>query len=717
MTIQIKKIKINRNGPLLKDFEMEPGALNVIFGRNESGKTFLVEAFIELLFKNKKNKLETRSWDITGRIQVSGLNDKIESFTKSSKKIDQFWEDESQLPEDLMSLLVVKGGETALQKDTIDGVGHSFLKNFLSAEGILDQVEKNIPKTLRVSSIENKDILGEKRGELNKRKEIIKEKEEIQSLLKEVEQAYTSRAIGEIKETLINLDSAIDILRASKCHEAFKINQLIAKLKQKSISITEKTNALPSVELLATLKEQIHQYQTEEKKIEEEESNIPNLNEENYTWLKNAEPLYQEYSVINDKNFNFLYFILSCIFLIITSISSMFNLHWGTWFFTIFSAVFLGLFYRKTKTSSLDSVYTKELENLKSEYKKRFTEELTDHASLKTKLDAKTKEQTVYEFEKSTLEKRSNVLQNLHDKINKQLYKFADKEVIVSEWNNTIEQLEITLSQLQDCIQSNEQEIQEKKIQIAKLDVSEEKFLEKPSDFPWDESEYAKLLNSKMETEALLNEEEKALSHLQTKVCATLKIQEGNWESLISYLREALQEKEELYINKTAEIIAKIKIYSIIKELREKENERIEEGLQKKEVQDTLSALTGRYNQIRKENEEGLIVINSEDEEFSLSKLSTGAKDQVFLALRTGFAKLSMQSQSAFLILDDAFQHSDWERRKNLVTQIVKLAESGWQIFYFTMDNHLKILLQTEGEKLGNSFKLLELADNKSKQE
>ena len=180
MTIQIKKIKINRNGPLLKDFEMEPGALNVIFGRNESGKTFLVEAFIELLFKNKKNKLETRSWDITGRIQVSGLNDKIESFTKSSKKIDQFWEDESQLPEELMSLLVVKGGETALQKDTIDGVGHSFLKNFLSAEGILDQVEKNIPKTLRVSSIDNKDTQGEKRGELNKRKEIIAEKEEIQ---------------------------------------------------------------------------------------------------------------------------------------------------------------------------------------------------------------------------------------------------------------------------------------------------------------------------------------------------------------------------------------------------------------------------------------------------------------------------------------------------------------------------------------------------------
>ena len=86
MTIQIKKLKINRNGPLLEDFEIEPGIINLIYGHNESGKTFLVEGLIELLFKNKKNKLETRDWDITGKIQISGLSEKIESFTVSLLK-------------------------------------------------------------------------------------------------------------------------------------------------------------------------------------------------------------------------------------------------------------------------------------------------------------------------------------------------------------------------------------------------------------------------------------------------------------------------------------------------------------------------------------------------------------------------------------------------------------------------------------------------------
>ena len=245
------------------------------------------------------------------------------------------------------------------------------------------------------------------------------------------------------------------------------------------------------------------------------------------------------------------------------------------------------------------------------------------------------------------------------------------------------------------------------------MGVLPEKFLEQPTNFEWNKSQYEKLKESKREKEESKREKEQELSNLKTKVCATLKSQEENWEDLIPILRETLQEKEDAYIDKTADIISKIKIHSIIQEFREKENERIEEGLQRKEVRDALFSITGRYNKIRKEKEEGLIVINNQDEEFAISKLSTGAKDQVFLALRTGFAKLSLQSQSAFLILDDAFQHSDWERRKNLVFQIVELTKLGWQIFYFTMDNHLKILFQTECEKLGDSFKLIELGNKK----
>ena len=44
-------------------------------------------------------------------------------------------------------------------------------------------------------------------------------------------------------------------------------------------------------------------------------------------------------------------------------------------------------------------------------------------------------------------------------------------------------------------------------------------------------------------------------------------------------------------------------------------------------------------------------------------------------------------------MLDDALQNSDWDRRANMVDHLVELVRSsGWQIFYFTMDDHLRDL-------------------------
>ena len=51
MAIRIDRIKVNRGGPLNRDFELEPGDLNLIYGYNETGKTYIVESIINLLFE------------------------------------------------------------------------------------------------------------------------------------------------------------------------------------------------------------------------------------------------------------------------------------------------------------------------------------------------------------------------------------------------------------------------------------------------------------------------------------------------------------------------------------------------------------------------------------------------------------------------------------------------------------------------------------------
>ena len=92
--------------------------------------------------------------------------------------------------------------------------------------------------------------------------------------------------------------------------------------------------------------------------------------------------------------------------------------------------------------------------------------------------------------------------------------------------------------------------------------------------------------------------------------------------------------------------------------------------------------------------------------EFSFETLSSGAREQVLLALRVGFAlrHLPAPDEALFLLLDDAFQYSDWKRREGLVRAVTDLAESGWQVFYFTMDDHIRDLFLKAGKRIGDDF-------------
>ena len=122
-----------------------------------------------------------------------------------------------------------------------------------------------------------------------------------------------------------------------------------------------------------------------------------------------------------------------------------------------------------------------------------------------------------------------------------------------------------------------------------------------------------------------------------------------------------------------------------------------------------MLSITGRYNRIDLEDDD-LILSDRADNSFSLADMSTGAREQVFLALRLGFASIGMEGGTAFLILDDAFQHSDWHRRKNLIIQTLSLVKNGWQVFYFTMDHHIRKLFHNAGREVGDKFKSIELS-------
>jgi len=110
-----------------------------------------------------------------------------------------------------------------------------------------------------------------------------------------------------------------------------------------------------------------------------------------------------------------------------------------------------------------------------------------------------------------------------------------------------------------------------------------------------------------------------------------------------------------------------------------------------------LYETTQRYQSVDLQNDS--LVVRSETVDYDLSELSTGAREQVLLALRMGFASRLAGGQPLFMLLDDAFQHSDWQRRMRLVEQVLTMVQAGWQVTYLTMDDHLRDLFDAAAKK------------------
>ena len=164
-----------------------------------------------------------------------------------------------------------------------------------------------------------------------------------------------------------------------------------------------------------------------------------------------------------------------------------------------------------------------------------------------------------------------------------------------------------------------------------------------------------------------------------------------------------LEEKREKaiidYKRITAEIIGKKCVHEALGEAREDENTNIAENLQDPQLNLDLLALTGRYENLVRTQKGTMLLRSRNDDEFPLSMLSTGAREQVMNALRLTFASKALGGKSAFLLLDDAFQHSDWKRREDMVSYALGLVDRGWQIFYFTMDDHLRDLFERKAKE------------------
>lgn len=106
-----------------------------------------------------------------------------------------------------------------------------------------------------------------------------------------------------------------------------------------------------------------------------------------------------------------------------------------------------------------------------------------------------------------------------------------------------------------------------------------------------------------------------------------------------------------------------------------------------------LSDITcGEYVGIAFDDTRGVIVIEKKDgTQVDAENLSKGTYDQLYLAVRINLSQKLLGDKKGFFIMDDPFLSSDGLRLKEQIRLLKRLTEDGWQIIYFTAKDEIKV--------------------------
>jgi recombinational DNA repair ATPase RecF len=707
--MKIKNLHVQAQGPLSQELVIKPKGLNLIFGQNETGKTFLLESMAHWLFGKGKNsplKKVGRKWDPVpvGSVEVSGVHGDLDlSLDSSSKKnLQDYLVDELGMPADLSELLLVRAGETLL------GNPDDLVKRSLSASGMLQEIiDEKVSRTLQNASIEGGVIRGNNTGEIKKRRDW---KDRLSSLL-ELRDRYAQEEgtkLDGLKDEINKLEAEIGKLHEAKRFKAYQISQeekvLLEKLDKQPKDLDE-------------LAEKIDQIEKVRSDLSVKNTRIDSLSKElkHKDWADHAYARFRELEASRKPSAETKYrtnplFLALCI-LSFLGAAALFSttVYWAASVSGLFSVVFLLLWLlAKKEYKAQHPEEDPNLNKIRVEFKEKFGDQLVSEAFFQNKVENLILLQGQKEESLRDLAELRNKEIELNARLETRLGDHS-KEKGIEEWKTQVSAWKTHLSEL-------EQAVQVKRSELDRLGILDIEHQPKNPGVDWDVSHFQELRN---DLEILVKRSHQSQidqGELKTEIAAVTQINSVYWEELMSGLEAKIAEAEKEYKKVTAEILGKIAVVSTVHDLQQKEDEMIEQNLQNAEFIASIQAISaGRVKGFTWEGGELKLV---QDGIVNLSRefLATGAKEQLMISLRIHFARHYLREKPCFLLLDDAFQHSDWERRGRLVDQIIRLVQDcGWQVFYFTMDNHLRDVFREKAmTHIPDNFMFHELGTLKS---
>jgi uncharacterized protein YhaN len=704
MSVRIDRIKVNRDGPLGDDFVLNPASFNLIYGGNETGKTYLVEAIIRMLFGDGKKspfKGLLRPWGMKGTVRVVGLPGSSEatSFTKTTKESERFgsfFENTGKvLPPDFAKLLVVRGGESNLSADAkdSDGVGENILRNCLSGEGLLDELGSRIPANVAKAEIHDGILTGPMAGLPAQRESSIQERNGLDALLKRINQR-SSGAAQSHAQAKEKLEEELAALEKAKRHAAYSLQTEADQLEQDIERLPASDDLVEINGNLSIFRDKSTQFHQNTRELD---SLAPDM--ENLAWIRQAS---QQYSHLIEqteepveKTPGPLLLILASVSFLASVVCGFIDQPLGLGITAALALVFAWLHFTKQPKGAAPAApgMDAELQRLRADYQQRFGEPLTSLAALQACQSTLAADGQKADVLRENLGELEREIASRRLAVKSSIDHYLDGEIEETEWEKQITAWSNDRSKLEKGRSDRLQK-------LAALQVPKERFLTEDPGIEWDPARARQFQAAIEETvgriAAVENESKQLRADVSARVDGSVT---DSWEQMLAKLEDERRATADSCKSKTAEIIGLKCVSLALDQIQEDESERITNNLSDPQLQADVFAVTGRYEKLLRSEEGALLLRDRDEEEYPLSMLSTGAREQVMLALRAVFASKVLGDDAAFLILDDAFQHADWKRRDHLVRHTIQLVKDrGWQVFYFTMDDHLRDLFRNRLE-------------------
>ena len=693
MRTRIQTVNVHELGPI-KHLQRELGALNVIFSPNERGKTYLVEFIIRSLFRNHQRWPQLRAGG-GGKVGLEGLSDQMVYFSPSSStKLEDYWQGKYDgMPVSISDLIVAKGAEVTISRQ---GISQRLLKEVLSGINELEEIGERISKTIQTADITEGHISISKKGEGKTYKEKQAERKHLNALLEEVESKYATGIIQDYQNRLKTVQEQIDLQHKARRHQAYLISKKLQALEAEM-------DAYPEEEI-QTLEQDIRAFEDARFEHERKQQQLEkaSFQSRHKIWLEKIRQEYREWLFQPAEALHPFYYIIpslgataSLVFLLINlNIPAMISL-----LATLGSGVYL---MKRIHKKEQNRRQQKEIEIIRNEFRDKTGKNLTHYAVLEEELELQAHYAQQVQFLGQELEQLDQKLNGLEQQIRQKFKNFTGHPISPENWGRRLSEIKETHRQLN-------RSWNEERDALMNLGVNPTDFLPEDPGVVYRKEQIMYFQEEFEEIKQTLNEQENQLSTLKQRIC---DVTDDNllvtWNDLIPHLREKKEQVERELKKLAAKIVAGKMIYEEIEQARKEEDAKIQEGLRSPFVTEPLYQLTRRYTGLSMDAEKNLVV-SDPYYDFLLSELSTGAKEQVMLALRIGFSRKLLNRDAMFLILDDAFQHSDWMHREVLIRKLAEISKMGWQIIYCTMDNHIYDLFCKAGQQPGIDFKAIEL--------